>query len=284
MFKFLTAETAAIVLKNGTLRWSTPRTFNDPFDVQFDLRIEVDRSEVRRLALQKMWDDHYGPDPQPPGNFHGELIRLFRDRFPRFSKEEFEKKYAGAVDESLKRGLAGLPRLQIETRDHMRDSKILCLTSDPNHVLMWTHYAQQHTGVVLCFRNVEGLDSPWQEAKPVEYVNDMPLLADSELLSDIMSGRASFDIRSIIHRLVYTKSVAFSYEKEQRIYSGAGRNPGAEFEDIQFHPMELETIIFGLRTAPEHRSQILALIQSRYPHVVVRQANLQADRFGMEIV
>lgn len=284
VFKFMTAETAKAVLKGAKLRWSTPRTFNDPFDVQFDMQVKVDREAVRQLALQKMWDDHYGDKPAPPGNPFGQLIRLTRGRFPQWDRERFETEFANAVEEGLDRGLAGLPRLQADTRAHMRDSKILCLTVAPENMLMWTHYAGQHTGAVLRFRQVPGLDSPWSEARPVNYVNEMPLLADDELLSDIMAGRASFDMKMVIERLVYTKSDAFAYEQEWRIYSGSGRNAEADFEDLGFHPLELDAVVLGARMSQENCETITALAQQLYPHAEIHQANLAGARFELNIL
>lgn len=282
MFKFMTAETAKVVLENQTLRWSTPRMFNDPFDVQFDLRIEVDKVEVRRLALQKLWDDHYGPAPAPPGNPFGHMIQAFRGRFPELSREEFEANFGGPIEESIEKGLAGVPRLHEQTREQMRNSKILCLTSSPENILMWTHYAGQHSGVAIRFRDIPGLDSPWKEAKPVNYVKEIPLLADNETLSDIMSGRQSFDMPNMIHRLVYTKSTAFSYEQELRLYSGAGRDPNAEFEDLGFHHLELDAVIFGLRTTSNDRMKILDLLHQAYPHAEALQAH-EAGHFAITI-
>src|SRR6266446_7525436 len=36
-FKYMPASTAKVVLENGTLRWSSPVLFNDPFDVPREL-------------------------------------------------------------------------------------------------------------------------------------------------------------------------------------------------------------------------------------------------------
>ena len=283
MFKFMTAATAKVVLEHRTLRWSTPRMFNDPFDVQFDLRIEVDKAEVRRLTLQKLWDDHYGPAPAPPGNPFGHMIHAVRGRFPKWSREEFEANFGSPIEEGIERGLASVPRLHEETREQMRNSKILCLTSSPENILMWTHYAGQHSGVALRFRDVPEMDSPWKEAKPVNYVDEIPLLADNEALSNIMSGRQSFDMPTMINRLVYTKSTAFAYEQELRLYSGAGRNPDADFEDLGFHHLELDAVIFGSRTPPNDRAEILGLLNQGYPHAEILQARLEPKHFAMTI-
>lgn len=279
----MTAPTAKVVLRNSTLRWSTPRTLNDPFDVQFDLRVEVDRAVVRELALQKLWDDHYGPDPGPAGNPFGVLVRAMRGRFPRWTREEFEAQFRDPMEQGLDRGIAAIPGLQAETREHMRDSKILCLTTAPENLLMWTHYAGQHTGAVLRFRDVPGLDSPWREARPVNYVAEMPLLADNELLSDIMSGRGTFDMASVIDRLVYTKSEPFAYEQEWRIYSGSGRNAGADYEDLGFHPDELDAVVLGARMDLGDREEVIALVREIYPHAAILQAELAAGRFGVDL-
>lgn len=284
MFKFMTATTGRIVLEARRLRWSTPRTFNDPFDVQFDLRIDIDRGEVRRLALQKMWDDLYGPEPVPPANLIGAIIRAMRGRVPAWTLEQLEVNMGGALDDSLAGGDAVLARFQAQAREHLRNSKILCLTTAPENVLMWTHYAGQHTGVVLGFRNVPGLDSPWTEARPVNYVDQMPVLTDNEELSDVLAGRANFDAGRVIERLVYTKSNAFAYEQEQRIYSGDGRNEQSDFEDLGFHQDELESVTLGPRIQPEDEAAIRGYVAAGYGEVAIQRAVLEPGRFGMAIV
>src|SRR4051794_34870497 len=45
-YKYMSPATAHAVLGNQTLRWSTPGTLNDPYDMQFDLKYEVDRGLV----------------------------------------------------------------------------------------------------------------------------------------------------------------------------------------------------------------------------------------------
>jgi hypothetical protein len=73
LYKYMSRQTGRVVLANRTLRWSTPRTLNDPYDVQFDLHIDVDREAVRAASLDKMWDAFYGNAPAPVGNRFGAL-------------------------------------------------------------------------------------------------------------------------------------------------------------------------------------------------------------------
>jgi hypothetical protein len=59
-YKYMTADVAKLVLQNNTLRWALPKLFNDPFNVQFDLRVEYDRGRVIDRALQNLVDLYMG--------------------------------------------------------------------------------------------------------------------------------------------------------------------------------------------------------------------------------
>ena len=279
----MTSETAKIVLDRTTLRWSTPRTLNDPFDVQFDLHIDVDEAAVRQMALQKIWEDYSSADARQPGNLLGAMIQMMRVRVPNRDQAWLEENLEGAVDEGFARGLASLPRLHADVRAELQHNKILCLTQAPENLLMWTHYAGHHTGAVLRFRDVPGFDSPWSEARQVNYLAEMPMMADEELLSDIMSGRASFDVATLLQRIIYTKSLPFAYEQEWRISSGHGRNPQAAFEDIPFGSEELDAVILGARMSAGDRQVVGQIVRSRYPHAELQQAELDNRHFQVNI-
>jgi hypothetical protein len=54
--------------------WSMPRTLNDPDDMQFGLRYEVDRDVVQRLALDNLWGAYHGA-PVAVGNVLGVWVQ-----------------------------------------------------------------------------------------------------------------------------------------------------------------------------------------------------------------
>ncbi|RYG85506.1 MAG: DUF2971 domain-containing protein [Alphaproteobacteria bacterium] len=279
----MTIETAKIVLERTTLRWSTPRTLNDPFDIQFDLHIDADQEVVRRMALQKIWEDYSSPNARRPRNLLGTMIQRMRMQVPNRDRAWLEESLDGVIDEGFARGLASLPQLHADTREELQDHKILCLTETPESLLMWTHYAGNHTGAVLRFRDVPGLDSPWSEAREVNYLAEMPMLADEELLSDVMSGRGSFDVASLLDRIIYTKSLPFAYEREWRISSGHGRNQRAAYEDVPFGAEELDAVILGARMSAADRAMVGRLVRDRYPHAELQQAELDNRHFRVNI-
>lgn len=282
-YKYVTDETANRVLTTGKLRWSIPRRFNDPFDLQFDLDVNIDRRAVKIATLQKSWEAHYGDVPPRAGNELGVLIRASRHSFPKLSRDEFDLQMGDAIDEGIEAGLRDLPRFHQEVRDHMASEKILCLSAVPDQTLMWSHYAQSHTGLVLRFRCVPELDSVWGIAKPVRYVDRMPHLFDDEFLSDLLSGRISLDAREIRESMIYTKAAIWSYEQEWRICAGSGRTRN-DYEDWAFNPIELDGVIFGYASETNCRRTISKLVSTRYPHAHLFEIRKKAREFGLAIV
>jgi hypothetical protein len=98
-FKYMSRQTAKIVLANRTLRWSTPALLNDPFDVQFDLHLNnIDRQRIKTLALPKVWDVLYGEGPYEPKNRLGEMMAQLRGRMKPMSQQEFYKLHGREPD------------------------------------------------------------------------------------------------------------------------------------------------------------------------------------------
>ncbi len=149
---------------------------------------------------------------------------------------------------------------------------------------MWAYYAERHQGVVLKFRSVSELDSPWVTARPMEYHDNMPRLLDADFLADLAAGRMALDARTILDRLVYTKSSAWAHECEWRIYTGDGRAREAEFEDVPFHPLELEAVVLGCRMLAEDRAFFSRLIAERYRHAQLLHVQRDDRTYRLNIV
>jgi Ribosomal protein L7/L12 dimerisation domain/Protein of unknown function (DUF2971) len=284
LFKYMPWATARIVLQNHTLRWSTPGTLNDPYDMQFDLQFDVDPKAVRKLALDKAWDALTGDKPAPVGNALGALIRLLRGTMPGLTREEFDGQIGAAFDKGLSAMQRGLPQLQREFRALLADGKILCLSATPDNIRLWRRYADEHRGVALKFRSVPGLDSPWGTARPIEYPANLPNLLNNDFLADMASGRVSMDGRAIMNRMVYTKVTKWAEEREWRIYSGTGRNPEARYEDIAFNPLELDAVIMGCQMPEHDRVELSNMTRRLYPHAKILRANNDEKETRLNIV
>lgn len=282
-YKYMSAATSKIVLKNRTLRWSAPSLFNDPFDIQFNMQITADPSRVKSMALARLSDVIDGRIAPHPDSLLGYFVGMLGDPRIKMSKGEIIDRLAPAVDEGFERMLAELPSVNADAAKLLEDVKILCLTVRPDNGLMWSHYADSHKGVVLRFRSIPAFDTPYGLAKPVNYVDEIPPLVGEQELADSFAGVGTFDKAEILNRAVYTKAADWRYEEEWRLNSGGGRRPGELFEDVPFGRNELDGLIFGLRTSEDDREQI-KILADLYPNVEMLTAIREEGKFGLKIV
>lgn len=105
---------------------------------------------------------------------------------------------------------------------------------------------------------------------------------DENFLAEMFAGLASIDPSVASHRMVFTKGTDWAYEKEWRIFSGAGRNKTTAPEDLPFHDLELDGLVFGLAMSEEGRSELRTLAD-RYPNVEIMEAVRSSSNFRHEI-
>ena len=244
-YKYVTPSTGRAILEKGTLRWATPPTLNDPFDMQFAFQLRVDRDAVRRAAADKQWDHCQGRLLDKPPNRLGKLIRALPGAFTQQTREQFEATFQAGFDESFAAVSEYLPSLNADIRKMVSRDKIFCVSAVPDNILMWSYYAENHSGVVLRFdSNVH--ESPLSEALEVEYVDHFPSIYDEETLSDILAGYGDLNRDWLLKAVVLTKYRPWAHEAEWRVYSGRGRISDA-FEYVPFNPQELDGLILGAR-------------------------------------
>lgn len=282
-FKYTTYTTAKIVLENQTLRWSTPATLNDPYDIQFNLQINFDRNKVLEDSLAKLWKAFTGEIVGHPQSRMTAAINLMRPLLQEIPKEHFMRQMADGIKQSFASMDKNINETYRLTREQLATTKILCLTDSPTSQLMWAYYADSNKGVALRFQDEEGADSPYSSARQMSYKRDIPALFEEDELSDFLAGLTIFDQTKRIDTLIYTKSDAWRHENEWRIFAGDGRDKHAPFEDIAFGAKELTGIIFGCRMPLEQQEVLQNLIAHRYPHAEILRAVPVDHSFRLEL-
>lgn len=281
LYKYTTANTANLIIRYNKLRWSTPQVLNDPFDMQFAFQFSIDREIAKQMALNKIWDHHYGTPQERPLNKFGRVIRILKDRFPRIEREEFDQIFGTAIDESYEKLEQKMLAFNKWVLSVFADDKILCLSDKPDSILMWSYYALNHSGVALRFDSAV-TDSPLSQARRIDYAEKIPSLFNNELFSDMLAGYQVMDADALMSSSVYTKSNLWAHENEWRVYSGKGRTQKS-FEDVPFNTRELDGVIFGARTNPEDRMSLATLLKTFYPHVTLYQATTKPNEYGLSI-
>lgn len=157
--------------------------------------------------------------------FESDLHKIYRKVFGKVSKKD--KDFYGALDKTAR-----------DFQDAIDGFGILCLSATCKNILMWSHYAGNHTGLCVEFvrseSNLLGL-----EAVPVSY---------SHKRSNTSSGTV-FEEDSVFSQ----KYAGWRHEKEWRLV----KFPGNELHPL---PGEIGSIIVGAKMDPENIQTIANII------------------------
>ena len=278
--KYYTADVTKSILISTSLKWSTPLLFNDPFDNQFDLYYEDPDDSLVDSQLKQFIETITSPEPLRPNQF-GEKTAIMEDirqvhmQNPDFKYTEDDLAYLrGDVIEGMERVKAITPEVNAEIRRIMADTSVFCLSETYDNLLMWSHYAQNHTGAVIEFRALPEIGSATLEAQPVRYSNKMPRLSLADL-ADFEKLR--HDILAVI---TLAKSDVWAYEKEWRIVTSL-RDKTQSYEIIPCYPEEIGAVYLGCKMTNEDTEELIEITRSKYKHAKIFQAKKHAREFAL---
>lgn len=253
-YKYMEIDDGSLcVLTEGTLKYTCPLEFNDPFDC---------RPSYSKEALSKV------------GDTKKELIDAAAKRLGLSPAEKVQEKrklakkienYVG-TDEFVK---ATLSRIGV-----------VSLSTDPQNILMWSHYADFHRGFVVGFKiplfgtHEQGLDGGY---------NLVPFEVDySQRRPEVHYGVDS--PQAVLQKMVFTKSDHWHYENEQRVIEHQ-RGPG-------IHPYNrdslLNSVIAGMNISKEdfqRLSEIVARLREmpEFQHLKLYKAEPSASEYKLDI-
>jgi hypothetical protein len=175
-----------------------------------------------------------------------------------------EKRFKGQHwDDAFVRGLK---KQFLEIRGRIG---VCCMTDRKENILMWSHYAGQHTGFCLEFQT----DDPFFQR--VRHVNYPP--SGKVPCVNVLTPEWNKTIASGTEALL-TKAEGWAYEHEWRIIdleNGAGPR--------QFPPEALHGVILGCRVHDEDKKQALEWCKGRTPRPILYQAHEKKAEYGLDI-
>ena len=237
------------IIINSELYWASPLTFNDPFDCA-PVHVLAGSKMKKALAIR----------------------RIIRDGFPFISKREVRARTA----EALRRPPEEIEKMMSQMQsDFMKEIGVCCLSTIPDNILMWSHYANSHTGI--CLRFTPGIkknnslsdleDIHFELSFPVKYSEIRPKI-------DILWKERN----DILEKMLLTKADFWSYEHEWRMFRH-DVGPGAK----KFPSRCLDGIIFGARSTKKERQMVDKWLQDRPNPVNLYQAKFSEKLFRLEI-
>jgi hypothetical protein len=268
------ANTAKLVLRNQTFRYSSPIKFNDPFDIQTELKPDYDLNEFPRILMDVIealiLNDIHLPNTETS---FAKAILLFRDSVKKYgyNKSKVEKIVYPVLGFLLDETEFFISQINSYWQKSMRDSRVFCVTEDYDNLLMWAHYAKDHTGVVFQIATLPECDTPLSVSRKVEYekyplqfytLRELVLWTLFEINPDLSQFQYS--------KHAYRKSELWSYEKEWRVLDMTySPNKEEEFVDHKFLPKQLQKIYLGCKFDNNNLNDIITLSKSINPDVEI---------------
>ena len=201
----------------------------------------------------------------PTSRDHLEAFRMFRNEgADRDCLASIELTQPDADADAI---MAASMRKYVDSR--IPTFRVCCFTTKWDYLRMWEDYADGHAGCVLGFRHITFLDTPLNEAEPIEYA-DKPPVAGSGL--DWLLYGDTLDLKEKTRRAVcFSKETKWSFENEWRTFT---RQPDGEEErygHYEFNRDELESVTLGSRATPETAASVRLCLKSAYSQCTLYQ-------------
>lgn len=283
LYKYTTVCTARTILATGRLRFQSPQRYNDPFDCQWNFAWPLLTSEAqeyqRALLAQALREPRSWPpdaDPQLRAAMAQE-----RDRIKALPEEQREAAIAAFLCDVVTESQPGVHASR-ELRDLVRRMRVLCLSEDRSSLLMWSHYANQHQGVVLGFDASVLEDAFRRPVEKVQYTAELPRLIDHEAwIRSAVFGVPQSQIHESRSEWYLAKCCDWKYEREWRFGWIASRGSPGDYEDIPFPSKALVEFVSGCRTDPTQAKNLLSLADGLNPRVRQCRLSMHPTRFEL---
>lgn len=279
-FKYYTPESGKLTLKHTTRKWSTPLLFNDPFDNQFDLNLEEPNEALAEKMVALFHENLTADEPIYTGQFGAitPIVMLLRHAHRNNPDFEYSESDQAELKEAMLQGMqttfAKAPKTNEEVKALMADVSVFCLSETQDNLLMWSHYAHNHTGVVIEFLSLKEVDSPLILAQPVRYQDQMPRLNFEDMM-----GLNPFT-RKVLDTITLTKSNVWEYEKEWRIISSL-RDKSQTHEILPYAPEEVGAVYLGCKISAGDKAEVIDITKAQYPTARIFQAQKHPEEFRL---
>ncbi len=244
IYKYVGYEDAMkyILIDRNTLKFSSPNDFNDPFDCYEGF---VNFFNVPPSAT--LYDT---------------------------AKKLLDKSYAKEASLRTKQALSDKKTRTNFFKEQKKEYKVSCFSKSYDEVLMWSHYANKHTGICI------GFEFPI-EPLPKDFIVFPVVYKKSVQPFDVYANT----FRIILHWII-TKSHHWKYEKEVRAIIKNNSNKLLKDGNNYYYEIEkdwIKEIVFGCKVSDKVVEKTIKLIRkSGFKNILIKKMFINPDNFSLE--
>jgi hypothetical protein len=253
LWKYCSTQ-AVPLLSDMRIKATRPNEFNDPFEFTPAMFGALTLDDMELFYADSAWVTHWDP-PSLPAEGDARVRDLLEGAkvLTEASREIFEKE---------------LERISMKYA-------LVCLSADPNSILMWSHYGQNHSGFAVGIDHRKLGQIP---LFPVEYSTRRVMFNVKTPLKIHPNVRA-FDI-------FRRKSAVWAYEQEYRTIWPLselvlGHVGPSEAYFLPLVPDAVAEVRLGHRSSPDLEAKIREILARHGANTIVRRARLHPRTYRL---
>ena len=229
---------------NDEIYFASASSFKDPFDLRPSFSLGATPHRQRE-----------------------EFVRMSRKFEPELTEEERQVEADRVMATSMSIDDISHTTAAIQTlHNHHITTKVgvLCVSTKRDDILMWSHYADSHSGICLEF---DGTAPFMAHAQKIQYADErVPINPYDD------------NHEAMMEKSLLVKSNHWSYESEWRLLRYVG-GPGV----VKFRPANLTGIILGALASATTIDAVTSWVQRRGTPVDVYRASVSSKKFELEM-
>ena len=284
IYRFMDQEGILKTLHNKTLRFTTLDALNDPLEGNLKL-LNIDEFEYAKLSLSRKkhitlqilfhFLKSIYPKKEIPVAIQEALYKHFNDSD--IATEQVEQ-----IDTSLK-SLQTLLTSKMATDENFRNEyfrelgllrhqiKVCCFSrnfKNKNSSLMWSHYAEGHSGACLEFdfvRYLKGLNQEPEIEEKFRYLKDNNLIPFMVNYQRIKTKLNIYENEEDYYKWICTKDSKWKYEQEVRMIHSSDISDSQTF--IELPRILFSKVIFGVKADDQFQNRVINLAKQEWGNV-----------------
>lgn len=277
VYKYLDPQGAKLTLINKTFKHAKPADFKDTEDltIQSIFPEEIDAAlhklthEFTDVIFQHLND---APTCSSPMKEQLELIQHIYRTNPMAAHEVKAQKSrdgVGAVYD-VKFMRAQAEAFVTEINEFLQGYRVLCVTTHKDSEKMWSDYAENHKGVVLRIEPSLDKDSKFQLFRPIIYQDKRPPFYEDtlEFIAGSLFGDQEARLKTIVEKIVYTKTMTWAHESEYRLAIPLRQNEEA-WNTLSYHSEEITELYLGAAMEQSDINEIIAMARAVNPNIKI---------------
>jgi len=269
------------MLEDDLIWLSSPEKFNDPYDCaltyaakkigNFTFQRDI-ISFLERLPAEYKFSEEEVEFLASSDKFIYDFAKIFAKKHPNANEmmpEEYAELISRVVDKEFE-------QMENKLSAALRSGLfITCFSETNKSILMWSHYAANHTGfcVEYDFSKLSNKDHRKRLLYPVIYDNNV--FDATEYLQPTFENKSFNNL--MLNYAAMNKSIEWGYEREWRFILSNGPTK----EILTLNAPKPTAIYLGAKMSVEDKKKVLKIAESR--GIMVSQMTMEASSFKLKI-